>query len=71
MGAVGAGSPAMSIRLLDAAERVDQLVRQLLIEVADVMGQILERDAAIALKEQRTYTARQLRVGRRETSERL
>ncbi len=42
------------VNVMDAADHVEQLnhedVRRLLKEVADVMGQILERDASIALK---------------------
>ena len=43
------------VNVLDAAEHLEELspeeIRQLLKEVADVMGQILERDAALALKQ--------------------
>jgi len=42
------------VNVMDAADHVEQLshdeIRLLLREVAEVMGQILERDAAIALK---------------------
>ncbi len=42
------------VNVMDAADHVEQFshdeIRLLLTEVAEVMGQILERDAAIALK---------------------
>lgn len=42
------------VNVLDAADHVEDLspeeIRRLLKEVADVMGLILERDAALALK---------------------
>ena len=42
------------VNVMDAADHVEQLshdeIRLLLKEVAEVMGQILERDAAIALR---------------------
>lgn len=60
------------VNVLDSADHVEELthdeMRRLLTEVAEVMSQILERDAAIALKMQRTYTARQLRADRLESS---
>ena len=45
------------VNVLDAADHVETLspeeIRRLLKDVADVMGQILERDAALALKKPR------------------
>ncbi|MGB3386452.1 MAG: hypothetical protein WBA88_00560 [Pseudaminobacter sp.] len=42
------------VNVLDAADHVEELspeeIRRLLRDVADVMGQILERDAVLALK---------------------
>lgn len=42
------------VTVLDAADHVEELspkeIRRLLKEVADVMGQILERDAILALR---------------------
>ncbi|MGO4839702.1 hypothetical protein AB4144_46390, partial [Rhizobiaceae sp. 2RAB30] len=51
------------VDVLDAADTVEQMshdeIRQLLTEVGEVMSLILERDAEIALKQQRKYTAQQ------------
>ncbi len=45
------------VNVMDAADHIETLspeeIRRLLKAVADVMGQILERDAALALKKPR------------------
>ncbi|MGI6854384.1 hypothetical protein [Mesorhizobium sp. 1B3] len=52
------------VNVLDSIDRVDQLTaadtRALLQEVAEVMSLILERDARLALKMERRYSAEQL-----------
>jgi hypothetical protein len=56
------------LNVMDSADHVEQLspndMRRLLTEVAQVVSLILERDAKIALKQKRRYTAQRLRARR-------
>lgn len=56
------------VNVMDATDHADQLthdeMRRLLTEVAEVVSLILERDAKIALKKNRRYTAKHLRARR-------
>lgn len=60
------------MNMMDAVGRVDQLTpdetRRLLLEATEVMSLLLERDAEISLREERSFTAKHLRVRRRYVS---
>ncbi|MGO4835454.1 hypothetical protein AB4144_24690, partial [Rhizobiaceae sp. 2RAB30] len=59
---------ALFINLTDAVGRVDQLTpdetRRLLLEATEVMSLLLERDAEISLREERSFRAKHLRARR-------
>lgn len=59
------------MNLNDAVGRVDLLTpdetRRLLLDATEVMSLLLERDAAISLREERSFTTKHLRARRRSS----